>query len=151
MDLVKAFSTDKSLELNGVWVPLGDSAELLIARLNNPEYRKSFESHITRYKSAVEKGTLDEETAKTILIEVMAKTILLDWKGLTWNEEEFPYSYENAVKVLTELDDFRDFVTSNAERMNNFKSVQRAAAVKNSAAPSNGKSSGAPTKPSSEA
>jgi len=142
MDIHQVFGTDRSKETEGVWVSVGEGGEVKVARTNNPRYKEAFRRKLEKYRASVERGTIDEETAQKVLVEVLAETILLDWKGFKDNGEKVPYSREKAVELLTNYPDFRDFITANAERMANYKQEQKVDEEKNSKGPSLGISGG---------
>ena len=61
----------------------------------------------------------------------MAKCILLDWKGLQEDGKDLPYSYDNAVRILTEYRDLRDYVSDIANEIETFKLEEDEEAEKN--------------------
>jgi len=56
-----------------------------------------------------------------MLIDVMARTVLLDWKGFENEGEDVPYSVTNAIDMLTKYKEFRNFVAKNADNMQAYK------------------------------
>jgi len=121
MDFEKAFAVDKKLVLEGRWFPVGEGAECKIARTGNSRYRELLRSKLGVYEQSLQKRLLDDTTGDAVLIEIMAKTILLDWKGFTNKGEEYPYSVENAIEQMAEHEDFRDFVAKNADNMQAYR------------------------------
>jgi hypothetical protein len=104
MDIFNTFATDDSLETNGVWQKLGD-AEFLIARANNRAYARML-GRAVEQNSMVLDGENDESAklSESVMAEVFAKTILLDWKNVSYQGKPFPYSEENARKALQHRD-----------------------------------------------
>ena len=131
MDLSKEFGTDSNKEKDGIWVNLDEDAALLIARTGNPDYREALRKAMEPFKISVQNNTLPNATAEKILIDVMAKTILLDWKGIIDKGKELKYSEKNAVKLLTKLRDFRDFVSDSAGDMASYKAEAAAKEAEN--------------------
>jgi hypothetical protein len=122
MDLKKDFSTNKKLEDEGVWIDIGDGAKLKIARAGNKQSNALSKQLAKPYMAQITYGKLSDEVATQIGVEVMAKAILLDWKGIQYDGADLPYSVDNAIKLLTELPDFRDYVSQMA---NDRKTFQR--------------------------
>lgn len=107
---ISAFKTDRTRETQGVWVPIGDGARLLIARLNNEHYKQVFLNVSRPFKTQVRTGTINEEQAEEILRECYSKAILLGWDGLQDDEgNDIPYSQEKAYELLG-IADFRALV-----------------------------------------
>ena len=107
---ISAFKTDRTRENQGVWVPIGDGARLLVARLNNEYYKQVFLNASRPFKTQVRTGTISEDQAEQILRECYSKAILLDWDGLQDDEgTDIPYSQEKAYELLG-IADFRALV-----------------------------------------
>jgi len=138
MDIKKTFATDKEAEKGGVWFEIGEGGHVKIARLNNPIYRANFRKKIEPYRQAVEMGTMDDDSADKILIQVLAETIVVDWKGLTDEGENVPFTRDKAIELMTEYPDFRNFIVRNAENMNNFRLSMMEVDMGNLPAPSSG-------------
>ena len=130
-DLKRMFGTNKNAEIEGIWQDIGDGVSLLIARIGNPQYQKEFQKIAKPHRRALRRGTLSDEVAEKLLIKAMAKNILLDWKGLEEDGEPIPYSYENAVRILTEYKDLRDYVSDMANEIDAFKLEDDEEAEKN--------------------
>lgn len=121
MDISK-FQTSKSAEEEGIWVDVdGNGTKVKVARINNARYKKYFQKITKPYKRQIRNGTLAEELAEKLLVDALANTILLDWKGFTKDGEDFLYSVDNARSFLQESADFRDFVSDAANEMENFR------------------------------
>jgi hypothetical protein len=124
MDISK-FQTNKSAEEDGIWVDVdGNGTKVKVARINNARYKKYFQKITKPYKRQIRNGTLAEELAEKLLVDALANTILLDWKGFTRSGEDFPYSVDNARSFLQESADFRDFVSDAANEMENYRAEE---------------------------
>lgn len=121
---IRSFKTDAAKETEGVWQPLGDGVELLIARMNNPACKRAFRRHAGRFKGmALE--LLPAEKQDEIYARVMAETVLLDWREtvdgdvrphtITEDGKAVTYSADEAFRVLTAYPDIRDVVRIYAE------------------------------------
>jgi len=135
MDLFAKYKTDESKEREGVWVPLDGEGRIRIARTNNPLYREAMVRKVNRYKMAAKSKVIPEDDWITIVNELIAETILVDWEGITEKGQPLPYSVENAKRVLAELKDFREMVLSIADNMDNFKEELDEGTEKNSVRP----------------
>lgn len=121
MDLKKDFSTNKKLEDEGVWVDIGDGGKLKIARAGNKK-AVSYSRQVAKpHMAQIQFGKLSDEVATQIACEVMAECILLDWQGMTDGGVDLPYSKENALKMLTDYPDFRDYVSQIANERKTFQ------------------------------
>lgn len=130
MDLKKAFATDEQKEIEGVWIEIGENAELLIARAGNPKYNKLLEKLQKPHRAAIARDRLPINVARKMIIEVLAETVLLDWKNIEY-DGHLEYSKENALMLLTKLKDFRELVSDLAREEANFRAVQEEDDIKN--------------------
>lgn len=130
MDL-NEFSVNDKLSVEGKWVPIGKSAELRIARLNNEPYRDFIKKKLKPYKSAMRSGVVDDDLMTEVLVQAMARYILLDWKGLTEKGEALVYNIETAERVLREKEPFRELVASLANDADLFREAEIEEAAKN--------------------
>lgn len=122
MDL-KNFRLDTEKADDGVWVDMGNNAQIKIAWMNNPAYVKLFTQLSKPYARLAKQGQLPEDKAKTIMAEVMSKTILLDWQGLKIDDQVVPYSQKKAQEILLapEYAPFFTFVVETAQDEANFR------------------------------
>lgn len=134
------FRTSEELENHGVWRDLGNEARIKIARLGNAEFNKMFGEMVAPY--AETGAVVPEDVKKDITVKCLARTVLLDWEGVYDGDEEIPYSYDNAVRVLTELKDFRELVIRLAGNMDSFKEKKDRELEGNSPSASDGSSLG---------
>lgn len=133
------FATDTKAEVSGKWFKFGD-AELLIARTGNLRYREHLRTKLQMHGAELSRGVIDLQLNDEILCEVLAETILLDWKGFTENNKECRYSKEKAKEVLLKYKDFRDLVVEKAEAFENFSQTAREEDLGNSEPDSSGTS-----------
>lgn len=104
MGFLNKYKTDKTAELNGVWIEVDDGVEWLIARLNNEKAREMRRRLEKPYRSF---ANIPDKANEEILRKVIANTVLLDWKGITDDDGKLiPYSPEKAEELLKELPDF---------------------------------------------
>lgn len=119
MDILKAFSTDKELENNGVWVDIGDGTILCVARMYNDRYNELLRGAIQPHK----RKELTSDESLEIMIDVEARSILVGWEGVTEDGEDVPYSIEK-VKEYLRLRDFRKKILEVANSMEAYKAQE---------------------------
>lgn len=107
LDIFLEFATNEDAENNGVWRSIGKGAELLIARAGNDAYSRAVSTLVDEHREVLDMKN-DAATAKSteIMIQVLAETILLGWKGIVFKGQPMEYSVENAKKLLA-VRDFR--------------------------------------------
>lgn len=130
-DVKKLFGTDKKKELEGVWHDLGEGLEVLVARIGNPKYKKRFQAITKPHRRALDRKTLPDEVAERLMIQCMSETILLDWKGLEEDGKEVPYSTENAIRILTEYRDLREYIDDISKELEGYKQEEDEEAIDN--------------------
>ena len=132
MDIFDEFATDEKLEIEGAWVDYDDKTRFRIAREYNDHFQRVFSETQEKHSRALKAKT--EEAKKLsgkLMIEIMAKTILLGWEGpVKVRGVAVEYSFENAVKLL-EFKGFRGWVASQASTEANFKAEAEEADAKN--------------------
>lgn len=145
MDLNR-FKTDTALEDAGVWTSIdaASDAEIRIARIGNRRYRETMARRLKPYRRALRAGTLDDSVTERITAEVLAETVLLDWRGLTVDGAALAYSREAARDLLLDpaYRDFRDLVVEMAGELDLYRERDLEDAEKNLAASSGGNSTG---------
>lgn len=127
IDLFSAFATDSSFEQEGTLTKLqncGDT-DFRIARMPNPSYSKLIQKQVKMNRAVLDsKGDAAEKASDNILINVMAKTVLLGWEGeISYKGKKYEYS-EEVAKMLLAHRDFRDTVSKVASDMETFKLVK---------------------------
>jgi hypothetical protein len=111
-------------EREGVWVKYMEG-ELLIARMGNPHNRRTFQRIRAPFKRQIQRGSLKDTQQAAIVAETYAESILLDWRGQLDEEgKEFPYTRENAILVLENDLDLRDFVEQIAQESALFRETE---------------------------
>jgi hypothetical protein len=129
VDIVRQFKTDKTKEDEGVWQDIGDDASVLVARAGNANYRRIFRLKTKGMERRL--GTMKESDATKLLIECEAEALLLGWKGFTANGAPLEYSRDAAIRLLTDLPDFRRQILALADDFALFREHQDDDAVKN--------------------
>lgn len=121
MDVFNTFATDLNAEVEGVWFSLSKTASVKLARASNDRFNAALRKAMEKFQPELEGN--DEATAAAsdkIMIDLMAETILLDWKGLQFKGKDVPYSAEMARTMLA-VKDFRKRITQLSESFEAFK------------------------------
>ena len=135
LDIFAKFATDETLEEGGTWTPIGGGAELLIARAGNKTYAKLLTRLVTANREVLDMAAegVDDEASRTagkksdeIMVEVMSKSVLLDWRNVQYKGAALPYTPENAAMLLA-IKDFRSMVAGLSEKMERFLVKEEAA------------------------
>lgn len=96
-------------------------AKLIVARAGNTNFKKVFRETLNPYKDEFDAGRLSEEKSNEIMISCVAKTILVGWEGVKDEDgNDIPYSYENAVELLTDDQDCYDAITGHSNNIENY-------------------------------
>lgn len=114
---------------SGIWKPFS-GAEFKIASIRSFAFRNAYAAEQRPYQSKIDRGTLPAETAQELLCRPLAKHVLIDWKNVSANGVEIPYSVESAFKALMANDELLEFVQSVAVDLSNFTEEQEAEEVK---------------------
>lgn len=140
LDLAKQFKTDELKELEGIWEDLGEGAKVLIARIGNKNYTEAYKKVPRGIRRMIERGALRDSKVDDLICELIAATILLDWKEIEFKGKAIKYSPENAKKVLLYLPEFRELIWEIANDFQRFHDEGTDADTKNSSSASSGKS-----------
>lgn len=117
-DLDKVFSVDEELSEEGVWVILDEESALKVTRLGNKKFKKEVSKLSSNNKVVVQ---YFDELPKEALIRVVAKTVLIDWKGIKCKGKVIEYSFDNAVQMMTDYEEFFDLVVELSNERETFK------------------------------
>lgn len=115
MDISK-FKTDESRK-DGAWFSY-EGAEFLIAYAHRPEFVRASARLKRRYPDSKIKA--DPALGTRFVCELMAETVLLDWRGVTNDGVPVKYTPEKAVKILMEIEPFREWVAETSRELTNY-------------------------------
>lgn len=129
MSLYKNFATNNDLENKGVELSYGineDKTEIIfyVARAGkaNKAYQKALEVTFKPYRRSIQLGTMTEELASKLTLDVFATTILKGWENVQdENGKAMAFNKENAIKLLTDLPELYDDLTEKANNVANFR------------------------------
>jgi hypothetical protein len=136
LDIFDEFATDEKKENEGVAVDLGGGASLLIARRDNVNYLRIVQEEADTFAVSSQGLSAEdyEKADKAILTKILAGTILLGWKNLSYKGKPLPYNVKNAVMLLGHKD-FRRLVMEHASDIANYKAKLEDKDEKNSQRP----------------
>jgi len=121
MDIFESFATDEVAELEGRWFPLTKTAKVLVARTGNANYLKALRQRMKDAQIDSEDESAENEALVTsLIVETMAESILLGWKGLQYKGQELAYSKGNA-KMLLEVKGFRKRINDISDKLESFR------------------------------
>lgn len=128
LDIFAEFAVDD----DGVWFPYSGKVEFLIARMQNPKFRRRLNFFSDKFRRVLDgKGQAAVDKSDEIMATVMGETILMGWKGkVSLKGEVLEYSTENAIKLLrTNL--FREWVAKMANDEHAYKTVKEQEDISN--------------------
>lgn len=137
--------TDKSLETDGVWVAIRYGAEVKVARRGNPRaeaYRARLSWEDRRLLDHPDLRRGREDRVEELLIEAIAETMLLDWRGEIFTDDEgnrIPHSVSTAKDLLAEYEWLLEDVHEAASTRETFFRQEVQETGKSSRKPSGGK------------
>jgi len=121
LDIFNTYATDGKAEEEGVVIDLGDGSSMTVARSGNDNYVEKILAEGEKYKAVLATKTPEsKELDKKITTEVLADTILVGFKGLSYKGKPLKYSRANAILLLG-VKDFRKKVLEEATKFENFK------------------------------
>lgn len=135
IDFKSEFGVDAKREIEGAWVNYSGETSFLIARARNKNFSRMFARKWAKNKTLLDgvkptdtDAKLDVADAKAdeIMVSCYAETILLGWKGVSYDGKILEYSTENAVTLLTDKE-FRKYIEEQAADISNYKSAEAAA------------------------
>lgn len=145
MDFDKYYpKQDAQKTATGVWAPMSATFEVLVAPANNPQFQELTKRLMRPHRIAIQRNALPEDELNKIGAQVMARTILLGWRGkAVMGGKPVPaYSTEAAEKLLLEFQGFREDVAVMSADRNLFAAEGLKAELGNSPTTSAGNSSG---------
>jgi len=126
MSFARAFNTDRDLEENGKWFKdvLGDGTgiNLKIRRMSSERVVKFQQDLVQQNRYKMKEGKFPEDVNTEILIDTLASVVLVDWSGVTdENDQAVEFSVDAATIYLTKFRDFRLLVAGLASNMDAYR------------------------------
>lgn len=144
MGMYDTFETDGNLEANGVWLDYGDFRILIAsAGQGNKNYVRYAEKKLKPVRRAMEAGALSNERSMSIMSDIYAKTIVLDWQVrdedgewkqgiedkegniIAFNQETVEEAFRNLPRLFMD-------VQEQAQSLSNFRRAELEEETKNS-------------------
>lgn len=121
MDIFAAFATDEKAEVEGVEFDLSATAKVRVARAGNERYLAELRKVLDQHQMALDSNDdAANALAQKLTIDVMAKTILVGWSGLSFQGKSVDYSVEMA-KTLLGVKDFRKKIEAFSNSMEAYR------------------------------
>jgi len=119
-------AVDVVLADKGSWIDYNDEISFCIASTSNRGYKKAVRETVRNNMKAIEEETLDEDGASELLVEIEAKFILIDWKGLLDNGKPFESTLKNKKQLLNDPSyiELRDWINEEAGKIENYRREQ---------------------------
>lgn len=129
MSLYSQFATDKTAEVDGVWVEYGANEDgsipgFKISRMSkaNKKYTKALERATRPHRRAIELETMNNDLAERLFMEVFVDTVLLDWRGIKDRDgNELECNKANAMKLFEDLTELYDDLQEKAKKASLFR------------------------------
>lgn len=124
-NLYEAFATVQEYEQSGVTLDFG-VAKFRVRRAggSNREFATTLAAKLRPHRRAIDAGTLSDEVAKEIQMEVYFKTVIIGWEGVTDREgNALEYNFDNFRKVMMDLPDLWNTLRDEADNMKNFQAA----------------------------
>lgn len=150
MDFFSAFMTDPALEEQGrpFDKEFGPNVTMILARSGNSTYNRMATQLYEAHKFTLDQKETEQDRKEAefrnneIMVEILAKTVLLGWSGdVMYDKQPLPYNMENAKKLLR-MKDFRMLVEKLSGKFENYLLKREQEDSKNSETTSIGTSSG---------
>ena len=129
--LRKSYSTDTNKEIGGFKYTMdhaknedGTIATFVLSRMgrSNPAYLKALNAAMEPHKRKRELGTLSNEVAEKVLLEVFCSTIIKGWENVQNDDgKNMPFTPEAAMELMQELPDLYDELSTEASSLANFR------------------------------
>ena len=125
-NLYEAFGTVKEYETEGVTLDFG-VAQFKVRRAggSNRRFLTMLSSKLRPHRRAIEAGTLSDDVANDMQMEVYFDTVITGWEGVT-DEQGTPleYTLPNFKKVMLDLPDLWDTLRAEADNIKNFQMAE---------------------------
>lgn len=129
MSLFKQFQTNADIEAAGVKVEYGQNDNgsvpaFYVSRIakSNKRYSKALEAATRPYRRQIELGTMPEDVADRIFMEVFVSTILMGWENIESQDgSPLAFTKENAVQLLKALPELFDDLQEKAKQASMFR------------------------------
>jgi len=95
--------------------------KLMVARSGNNNFNKVLRELIKPFKKDFDSGEVSEKVSNEIMIESVAKTILVGWSNFKDAEgKSYDYSLKNAIELLNDDKDCYEAINEFSNDINNY-------------------------------
>lgn len=125
-NLYDAFGTEKQYETEGVTLDFG-VAKFKVRRAggSNRKFMNVLAAKLRPHRRALDAGTMQDEVASELQMEVYFETVVVGWEGVTDAEGNvLEYNLPNFKKVMTDLPDLWSTLRTEADNMKNFQTAE---------------------------
>jgi len=133
LDIDKVFGFDEKMAKDGVKMILDIKGEqfFLVRRTPNPDYERQLGQEYRRYEKVLKLKTPEsEELSQKLMAEVLAKTVLIGWGGISVKGKKLEFTVENATKLLLDYPALRTSIIDFAQEASNFRPTDDPAEIK---------------------
>lgn len=131
--LYAQFKTNTSMETEGIYLNYGPNSQgkdilIRIARAggSNQNYSKRMEAKTKPYRRQIQNETIERALLERIVREIYAETVVLGWENVEdENGNELPFTYDNCLKLFTDLPDLFTDVQEQSQRAALFRQEVR--------------------------
>lgn len=122
MDLME-YASNPATEIAGVEISIDDDTTITVAAYGNRKFRAMRNRLLEPLQNSAGRAGITTDQADKVLEKCIAKCILLGWSGLKIQGEDFPYSTENCLKLLSDprFKSFKELVMGHAADGEHFK------------------------------
>lgn len=139
MSLYSQFTTSPDLEKSGILLEYGLNSKdkpiaIRIARAGgaNAQFAKRMESKVKPFRRQIQTETIDKKQLERLVLEVFCETVVMGWENVEDEAgNDLAFSYENAIKLFTDLPDLFGDVQEQAQKAALFRTEIREATAKN--------------------
>lgn len=133
--LYSKFGTSKDAESGaGVDLDYGKMGKFRIHRAggSNARYKNFAQAKMKPYNRQIQAGTMDDDVATKLMVEIFAKTVIVGWAGVKDRDgKDLPFSVDNAIQLFTDLPDLFSDIRAAALDHQTFMAEEKEIAVKN--------------------
>lgn len=131
MDILD-YATDEAAEQDGKWFDLSTTTKIKLRSYTSQKSR-DVRRHLDKPYDGIRRvgGIVPDDVQEKLLIQQMAKAIIVDWKGLTENKIEVPFSAAKAEELLTKYPKFRNQLAAIVANESSFDAEKLEASEKN--------------------
>ena len=134
LDIDKVFGFDEKMAQDGVKMELDAEGKqyFIVRRVPNSDYEHLLSGEWRRYKKILDMKTEEsEKLSQKLMANVLAKTVLIGWEGVSLKGKKLPaYSVEVAKNLLIDYPAMRTAILDFAQEMDNFRPTDNVEEIK---------------------